>query len=241
MGMKIHRLALLFAAAGALASAQPVSKAAGHWEGALKAPGQDVAIIVNLAQNAKGEWIGSMLSPQQGAQDMPLGGISVQGTAVRFSMAGVPGAPVFEAKLNADGSEMSGACSSGGQSMLFSLKRTGEAKVNLPPPSSQLSKEFEGNWEGALEAGGAQLHLVLKLTRKPDGSGAGSVVSVDQGNAELGINTITQKDKAIEFEIRAVTGGYKGALNAEGTEIAGTWTQMGNSAPLTFKRAAQPK
>ena len=36
--------------------------------------------------------------------------------------------------------------------------------------------------------------------------------------------------------MKALLGRYEGKLNAEGTEAAGTWTQAGNSLPLTLKK-----
>ena len=36
--------------------------------------------------------------------------------------------------------------------------------------------------------------------------------------------------------MKALLGRYEGKLNADGTEAAGTWTQAGNSLPLTLKK-----
>ncbi|MBZ5583910.1 MAG: hypothetical protein LAQ30_17200 [Acidobacteriia bacterium] len=233
----LRRLLCILAGVCALLSAQPAPRGAGHWEGVLKAPNQDVALTVDLAKNQKGEWIGTLSMPAQGAQDIPLSDINVQQETVHFAMLKAPGAPVLEGKLSADGNAITGAFAASGQSIPFELRRTGEASIKTPPPSTPLSKEFEGNWEGALEAGGQQLRLLLKLSRAADGIATGSVTGIDQGNVEIPIGTITQKDKSLQFEIHAINGSYAGTLSNDGTQITGAWTQAGNSAPLVFKKA----
>ena len=227
----------VLAALSALPAAETAPKGAGHWEGVLKTPNQDVALTVDLAKNQKGEWIGTMSLPAQGAREIPLSRITVQENAVHFAMLDSPESPVLDGKLSEDAATMAGSFSASGQSIPFQLKRTGEADVKAPPPSSQLSKEFEGSWEGALDAGGQQLHLLMKLARAADGTAGGAVTSVDQGNVVIPITTITQKDKALDFEIRAIDGSYSGKLSADGTQIVGNWTQAGNTMPLTFKKA----
>ena len=67
-----------------------------------------------------------------------------------------------------------------------------------------------------------------KLTAKMD--------SPDQGARGLKVDTIALDKTALSFEMKALLGKYEGKLNAEGTEAAGTWTQAGNSFPLTLKK-----
>ncbi len=235
--MHFFRFVSVLAALCAVLLAQPAPRGAGHWEGVLKAPNQDVALTLDLAKNQKGEWVGTMSMPAQGAQDIPLSDIRVEQDSVHFAMLKSPGAPVLDGKLSADGKAISGTFAAGGQSVPFEVKRTGEASIKAAPPSTPLTKEFEGNWEGALEAGGQQLRLMLKLSRAADGTGAGSLTSVDQGNVEIPIGAITQKDKSLQFDIHAINGSYSGTLSGDGTQITGTWTQAGSSAPLSFKKA----
>ncbi len=222
--------------ASALPGLQQPPRAAGHWEGVLKAPEQDVAITIDLGQNDKGEWVGSMSMPAQGAQDIPLSDISVRDSAVHCAMLRSPGAPVLDGQVSGDGKAISGKFSGGGKSIPFEVKRTGEASIKAPPPSAALSKELEGDWEGALEAGGQRLALLLRLGRNPDGTATGSITSVDQGNVEIPITTIMQADKSLKFEIRAINGSYSGTLSGDGKQITGNWTQAGNTAPLSFKK-----
>jgi hypothetical protein len=216
-------------------------KAVGHWEGSIKGPNQNVAITVDLTQDRTGGWAGALGMPAQGAKDIPLSGITVQGSAVHFSMFDAPGSPVFDGKVSEDGSAISGVLSGGGESTAFELKRTGEAKVEPPRASTQLSTDFEGPWQGTLGDGNRQLQLALTLTRAPDGTGKGALTTVGQGSPDLPITTITQKENRLEFEIRAIGGSYAGTLSGDHAQISGEWTQAGQSTPLVFKRAAEPK
>ena len=38
------------------------------------------------------------------------------------------------------------------------------------------------------------------------------------------------------LDVKVVSGTYSGAINAAGTELAGTWTQGTFAAPLNFRR-----
>ena len=99
-------------------------------------------------------------------------------------------------------------------------------------------KGFEGSWQGALEAGGQKLRLVVTVTKSDAGTYAGKFDSLDQG-ASGPIDTITVNGDAVRFEIKAAAIVYEGTLNKERTELTGTFTQGGQPFPLSFKRSDQ--
>lgn len=230
------RLVCLAMVCAAIARAwqQPM---AGHWEGAIKAEGQDVAITIDLAPDSNGGWTGALNMPAQGARDIPLGGITVKGDAVRFRMFDSPESPVFEGKLAGGGQAISGQVSGGGQSGAFELKRTGEASLPTPRPSTPVSKDLAGTWQGILTAADKDLRLELQLAQGANGAASGTLASVGLTTSpRIPITTITQKDNRLELEVRAVGGSYSGALEPSGDAISGTWTQAGVSTPLVFHR-----
>ena len=234
----MRRLIVLGGILGFLAAwcwAQAASPGSGHWEGAVQTPNGDMVMIVDLTRNPAGLWIGSLSLPAGNVNEVPLSTISVDSGAVRFSMADTPGAPSFEGRLSADANELSGTATTPNGAAPFQLKRKGDANVKLPPASSTLSKDFEGNWEGAIEAGGNRLRILLKLSRAADGSATGTMISVDQGNQEFPVSSITISDKQLKLDVRAVGGTYNGTLGANG-EIDGNWTQGPGTLPLHFKR-----
>ena len=91
-------------------------------------PGTKLAVEVDLAL-ADGTWTGDVSIPAQGARDLPLGGIVVDGSAVRFAIAGVPGEPTFQGTLADDGRSIEGTFTQGGQAFPFRLEaaQTGAA------------------------------------------------------------------------------------------------------------------
>lgn len=229
---------LLFLALGNLGGiAQPTSKAAGHWEGTLKPSSGEIGVTLDLAETGAGHWIGSLGIPSANAVDIPVSSISVENGAVRFSASGLPGSPAFDGKISPDGNTLSGIANSGNGPIPFQVKRTGEAKVNLPPPNSALPKEFEGTWQATVNSGGAQARLLLTLSRGSDGTASGVLTSVDQGNTQIPVTAVTIQGNRVSLEIRAVSGSFTGTLGADGA-ISGTWREGTASVPLTFQRAA---
>lgn len=219
----------------ALAAAGP----SGHWEGKIRMPERELGFAVDLAQGPTGAWTGSLTIQGAAAVDVPLTDISVKETTVRFT-ASLPGTTSFEGNLSADASSLTGKVSNVEGAVPFELTRSGEASVKLPKASSALSKDFEGTWEGAVAADGNTRRIVLKISAAPDGTATAVLISVDKGNAEIPVTTVTLKGRELELEARAVGGTYRGTLGANG-EIAGEWTEKTTRIPLTFKRAAAAK
>jgi hypothetical protein len=84
------------------------------------------------------------------------------------------------------------------------------------------------------------MELRLALEFKDEGAGkiGGTMISLDQGNARIPIDAASEKDGAVTFETSKVGGAFAGKLNADGSEIAGDWTQGGRAMPLVLKRVA---
>ena len=209
----------------------------GHWEGKIQAPGHEMSVSADLNKNEKGEWVGSFGMPEQKLTGMALSNIAVTDKTVAFEVAGVPGKPIFDGKLSDDGKSLAGTLNQGAATFPFTMKRTGEARVEVAAKSTALAKEFQGDWEGVIDSG-RPLRIVLHLTQAADGTGSGSIDSPDQNANGIGITTITQAGKNLKFEIKVIQGSFAGDLNADGTEIKGMWAQGPSSVPLIFKRAA---
>jgi hypothetical protein len=228
-------LALVLSPMPARASTGP----AGHWEGKIQIPDHELSFTVDLDQGSKGEWIGSLSITGSGSVDVPLLKIIVSGTAVQF-MANLPGETFFTGTLSSDASSLAGKASNAEGAVPFQLARSGDANVKVPPPSSVLSKDFEGTWEGAVESDGKVRRIVLKLSPAPDGIARALLISVDKGNLEIPVTTVILQGKQLELQARVVGGTYRGTLGATG-EIAGEWIEPAARLPLTFKRSAAAK
>ena len=233
---------LIFAAVALSSAAAPAQtaapKAAGHWEGQIHMGAQEVPMAIDLSKNAAGAWIGTFSVPGSAQTDLPLANITADDAGIHFTLS-VQEVATFDGKLSADAKNISGTASNSQGSVGFDLTRGGEAKVNLPPPSSALPKEFEGRWEGAIDIGGTKLRLAIKLSTGPDGKAAASLISIDQGGQEFPATTVTVADKKLTVEVRPVGGSYSGLLGANG-EIVGAWAQGGNQVALVLKKAEKP-
>ena len=100
------------------------------------------------------------------------------------------------------------------------------------------AKDFDGSWQGTLDAGGAKLRLALTITKSDAGVYSGKLDSLDQG-ATIPIETITVNGDAVRWEIKSPAIVFEGTLNKERTELTGTFTQSEQQFPLTLKRSEQ--
>ncbi len=102
-----------------------------------------------------------------------------------------------------------------------------------PAKSTAITKELEGSWNGTLQVPSGSLRLTLKLASGPDGA-TGTMISVDQGGAEIPIATVTQTGMHVELELPMIAGKFSGDL--KDGKLAGTWSQGPGSMPLEFSR-----
>ncbi|MGD2108133.1 MAG: serine hydrolase [Phycisphaerae bacterium] len=107
---------------------------AGHWAGTISLPGTELEIDVDFKTGESG-WEGNISIPMQGAKDLPLGDVTVEGGRVSFAIAGVPGEPKFAGELSDDGVSITGEFTQAGVSATFKLEkmvdRIGPAKESL--------------------------------------------------------------------------------------------------------------
>ncbi len=226
--------AFLFAS---LLRAQTLDDASGHWAGTIRAAEKDVKIEFDLAKNA-----GTFNLPDRNLKALPLSNVAVHDGKITFEIKGAGGG-TFEGTLSADRQSIEGTFAMRGpdpsqsMEMPFSLKRTGDARIEAAPKSAPIGKKWEGKWTGTLEVEGAQKQVGLTLTNLPDGTSTGSITSSD--GLEIAINTIVQKGSSLTLELKNVGGSYSGTLKDDGT-IAGTWAQPPFVGPLNFKRSLTP-
>jgi hypothetical protein len=210
----------------------------GHWEGDIAGDGQQrIRVSLDLAKNAKSEWIASMGLPSDNKTGLVVRDVVVAGQSVKFVALELMSAR-FELTLGPDGN-MKGTISGPG-SQPVEFKRTGEAKVELIPASPAVSKELEGDWEGELKMPNGAFRMVFHFKNQPDKT---VTTTFDTPNAtNLPLNDLKQKGQKVEFGMRIAHGAFQGTLNKEGTELAGQFTHEANSVPLTLrKQAGQPQ
>lgn len=99
------------------------------------------------------------------------------------------------------------------------------------------AKSIAGDWHGTLSTGNGDLLLVVHITESGDGSLSATLDSVNQHADGIPVTTVTFKDSKLSLDVEAIHGSYAGTVNADATEINGTWTQ-GQPFPLNFRRGA---
>ena len=102
------------------------------------------------------------------------------------------------------------------------------------------AQNITGDWQGTLKpAPGAELHLILHISKTAEGSLKASLDSVDQSANGIPISAIAFHDAKLTFASDAIHGNYEGTMNNDGSAIEGSWTQ-GSAMPLTWVRAVEP-
>jgi CubicO group peptidase (beta-lactamase class C family) len=102
---------------------------AGPWTGVVQLPSGELKIDVTLARST-GRWTGTIDIPAQGALALPLGKVVVDGSAVSFTLPGVPGEPAFTGTLAQGGAAISGTFTQAGETFPFKLLRRADSSAS---------------------------------------------------------------------------------------------------------------
>jgi uncharacterized protein len=94
----------------------------------------------------------------------------------------------------------------------------------------------EGNYTGTLQAGEAQLHLILHLTRSANGSLHATLDSLDQSVYAIEASSISLSSSALRLEVASVGAHFEGQVSADRQIIEGQWVQGNAALPLVFHR-----
>ena len=101
------------------------------------------------------------------------------------------------------------------------------------------AQDVTGDWQGTLTAAGAELRLVLHITKSADGTLTATLDNVDQNANGIPVSSVVLKDSKLSLGINAVHGSYEGTVAPDGKSISGTWIQD-TSLPLKFVRETAP-
>jgi hypothetical protein len=195
---------------------------------------------VDLTRTASNELAGTISVPPQNLKGFPLVIETTEGRSLSFRFRGAPGSRQFQGTLSEDGASIAGNFTQGGYTMPFVLSRTGAAMIDAPVKSAAIGKELEGPWSATLDGAapnGGPRRIVLTLFNQPDGTSTGTVFNSGE-DLEIPIASITQKDSTVTLDLKAVGGSYSGTVNADGSELKGTYIQGTTVLPITFRRAA---
>jgi len=203
----------------------------GRWEGAARIPGDELNVIVDLAQQ-NGAWIGSIIIPGLGLKGAALADIKVQPPDVNFAVKGALG---IQLKLRLDANnKMAGNFEQVGNRALATLQKTGPPQVEHPPRSTPVAKELEGEWKGDYEMLGYTRHVSVKFANHPDGATAEFVI-VGRKHNVLPVDLVTQEGDLVTVDSHEMGFSFEGRLR-DG-KLAGAIQQGAIETPLDLVRA----
>jgi hypothetical protein len=107
------------------AFAQEAKTFVGDWTGAVSLPGTDIDIVCHFQLDTNGNLTGTIDSPGQGAYDLKLANITIEGKKISFGIddPNVPGDPLLQGTLDETGTKISGDFSQGGVQGTFELTK----------------------------------------------------------------------------------------------------------------------
>ena len=214
--------------------------AAGRWEGSIQTPGRELKVVVDLAQDKAGTWIGSVILPGTGCQRCGAD-IVVKDSEAAFAIKNALSGPQigqakFQARLNAKGA-LAGDFLQAGNTAPFVLEKTGPPQVELPPQSTAVAKELEGEWIGEYELLGYPRHVTIRLTNHGGGPATVEFVVVGKKTNNLPVDLVTQQDDFLRIESLDTGINYEGRFRKDAGEITGTFEQGPLEIPLVLHRA----
>ena len=105
-----------------IARDKPAARAANEqvWQGVLDTGQAKLRLVLRISKAADGKYGGSVDSPDQGSDGLPIDAIVWRDSALRFEVPVVGG--TYEGKVSGDGSEITGQWSQQGHSLPLNFK-----------------------------------------------------------------------------------------------------------------------
>jgi hypothetical protein len=213
---------------------------AGRWEGTVQIPGRQLEVIVDLAAKGdEGGSQGSITIPGLGIKGAPLSDIAVNGDNVAFSMKSAladqrTGPAKFKARFVGDG-KLAGDFVQAGNTAPFALQKTGPPQVEIPPRSTAIAKDIEGEWKGGYELQGYPRKVTIKLqNRGPEGATAEFVI-VGRKENKLPVDYVAQQGEFVTVDSHETGLSFEGRAHKD--EIQGTIFQGPLEISVTLRRS----
>jgi hypothetical protein len=242
----VSTLAFSMVASSALAGAtavsggasEPNSALAARWEGAAQIPGTELRMVIDLAQNSEGNWIGSAIIPGRGVKGMALTDIAVNNSEVAFVIKGVLGNPKLKGHLDEKGA-LTGEFQEAGNSAPFVLEKTGPPQVEPPRRSTTVRKELEGVWQGEFALPGRTVYVQVTLANQVGGPATAKCHVKGKNEFDLPVEFVTDEDNLITLESPSIGFLYQGWFHRDSNEIGGEFQLGPYDDPLVLRPAAK--
>jgi hypothetical protein len=209
----------------------------GRWEGSVQIPDRELTLIVDLAQDSHGSWVGSIIIPGLDIKGAHLIEIAIKDSGAAFSVKTGRGLEAtLKGNLKPDGT-LAGEFIEAGNTAPFVLKKTGPAQVETPPKSTGISRELEGDWKGEYELFGSPRKVTIRLVNHGAEGATAEFVVLGKKTNNLPVDLVTQEGDLLTIDSHESGISYEGRFNKATSEIKGTFIQAGIELPLVLRRA----
>jgi hypothetical protein len=208
----------------------------GEWFGELQLPGSTkMTMIFRFEMTKDGKFAGLMDIPDQGAKDVPVADVLLDGGQVSLKIAG--GQADYTGKLS--GNTIVGTVKQGAQEFKLDLTRgkyePPSADANLTP---EAKKQLLGQWVGKWTPPGSDpVTVIFRFETTKEGKFRAVTSSPEQGASELDLADVSLKGDEVGFKIPGARGEYSGKL--KGDTISGIYRVNGGMFPITITKGAK--
>ena len=214
----------------------------GYWQGTLKAGNTPLRVALKIAERTNGVFRAAFLSLDQGGLDIEATTVTCHAPTVKAEFGGIGGA--FEGKVDSSDRFIAGNWTQGSATVPLTLERANAQAAAAKEADIEMQKDYShtgpndlpGHWQGTLEVKQAsvKLRLGLNIAKLPDGKFSCSMVSIDQGGAEMPASAIEYAPPNLRVEWSSLGASYNGKL--ENGKLTGAFRQAGTAMPLVFER-----
>ena len=214
----------------------------GYWKGTLKVEKTTLRVDLKIAERADGTFRVTGDSPDQGGSDIEATAVTYHRPTLKIEFGGISGN--FEGAVDESDRVITGNWIQGSATLPLILERANAQAVAAKEADIEAQKDYShtgpndlpGHWQGTLEVkeAGVKLRLGLNIAKLPDGKFSCSMVSIDQGGAEIPASAIEYAPPNVRVEWSSIGASYNGKL--ENGKLTGAFRQGGAALPLVFER-----
>ena len=212
----------------------------GRWEGSIRIPGRELALVVDLAPGTAGRWTGSLIIAGLGLKGAPLSNIVVGDTGVAFDLGAVLqnstyGPATFNARMTGDAS-MAGELRQAGNVAPFTLARVGRAQVEARPTSTPVRRDFEAAWTGQVMLGDYPRTVTITVVNHAGAAATATFKVVGKQVTDLAVDLVVEEGEFLRVESSANRVTFEGRFVKDRDEIGGSVALGAFELPLVLRR-----